>query len=65
MINLSVPDMSCNHCKATVEAALAGVDPTAKVVVDLATHRVEVTTTATKAALIAALDGAGYAAQAV
>jgi hypothetical protein len=27
MITLNVPDMSCGHCKATVEKAVAGVDP--------------------------------------
>ncbi len=33
MITLSVPDMSCGHCKASVEAALAPL--TARVTVDL------------------------------
>ncbi|MFN3643557.1 MAG: heavy-metal-associated domain-containing protein [Gemmobacter sp.] len=57
---LSVPDMSCQHCKAAVEAAIARIDPAAQVTVDLAARRVTVTGTATPAALIAALDAVGF-----
>lgn len=57
---LNVPDMSCGHCKAAVEKAIAGTDAAAAVVVDLPAHRVEVTTAAAPAAILAALDAAGY-----
>ncbi|MFN3723093.1 MAG: heavy-metal-associated domain-containing protein [Paracoccaceae bacterium] len=40
MTLLSVPDMSCNHCKAAVESALAPI--AGAVTVDLTTRRVEV-----------------------
>ena len=64
MITLNVPDMSCGHCKATVEKAVAGADPAAQVAVDLTTRRVGVTSTRSTADLIAALKVAGFEATA-
>lgn len=64
MITLNVPDMSCGHCKATVEKAVAGVDPAAKVAVDLSTRSVGVTSTKSTTDLIAALKVAGFEATA-
>lgn len=64
MITLSVPDMSCGHCKAGVERAVASVDPAARVAVDLPARRVMVDTAAPAAALVAALDKAGFPATA-
>lgn len=60
MTTLSVPDMSCNHCKATVEAALAAVPEAGAVTVDLTTRKVQVAGPAPAAALLLALDTAGY-----
>lgn len=60
MTTLSVPDMSCNHCKATVEAALGGVPQVGDVKVDLTTRKVEVTGPALADELLKALDAAGY-----
>ena len=57
-----VPDMTCNHCKATVETALGSVPQAGAVKVDLTTRKVEVTGPAPAAELIKALDEAGYAA---
>jgi len=57
---LSVPEMSCGHCKATVERALAGLDAGAVVAVDLARRQVAVTTGQPAAAVIAALSAQGY-----
>ena len=62
MTRFSIPDMSCGHCKATVEKTVAGLDPAARVAVDLTTRHVDVTSTSTPEALIAALKGAGFAA---
>jgi copper chaperone len=64
MITLEIPEMSCGHCKATVEKALASVDPAAAVTIDLPGRRASVQTGAPTAALIAALDAAGFAAHA-
>ncbi len=59
MITLSVPEMNCGHCKASVEAALKPV--ASQVEVDLAGRRVQVGGLSPEAA-IAALDQAGFAA---
>jgi copper chaperone len=63
-MQLSVPDMTCGHCKASVETALAALDPAAKVQVDLAARRVAVDTSASAAQVIAALQDAGFEATA-
>ena len=60
MTQFSVPDMSCGHCKATVEAALAAVPGAGAVAVDLTARQVDVVGTAPVDALLAALDQAGY-----
>ena len=60
MTTLSVPDMSCNHCKATVEAALDAVPQVGVVKVDLTTRKVEVTGPALAVDLLQPLDAAGY-----
>lgn len=65
MTLISVPDMSCGHCKASVEAALARLPDTAPVAVDLTTRRVEVKGAAQPAAILAALDAIGFPAAVV
>jgi copper chaperone len=60
MTTLSIPDMSCGHCKAAVETALAAVPGTGVVTVDLARRQVEITGDAPLPVLVAALDAAGY-----
>jgi copper chaperone len=59
-MKLSIPDMSCGHCKAVVEKAINGQDPAAKIRVDLETHEVEVDTKVAPAPIIAALSEEGY-----
>lgn len=63
MIKLSVPEMTCGHCKATIEKAVAGVDPAARVAVDLATHSVEISSRVDTPTLIGALKAEGYEAR--
>jgi copper chaperone len=60
MTTLSIPDMSCGHCKATVESALGAVPQAGAVKVDLTSRTVEVTGPAPTAELLKALDAAGY-----
>ncbi|MCU0825892.1 MAG: heavy-metal-associated domain-containing protein [Tabrizicola sp.] len=60
MTTLSIPDMSCGHCKAAVEAALSSVPGTRDVKVDLASRSVTLGGTALIPDLIAALHEAGY-----
>jgi copper chaperone len=60
MTRLSVPDMSCGHCKATVEAALAAVPGTHDIVVDLGARTVSVAGDVPVEVLMSALDSVGY-----
>ncbi|WP_428541422.1 heavy-metal-associated domain-containing protein [Profundibacter sp.] len=60
MTKLNVPDMTCGHCKAAVEKAVASVDADAKVAVDLETRTVEIDTNGDMAAIMAALKEEGY-----
>ncbi|MFM2354390.1 MAG: hypothetical protein RLZZ528_126 [Pseudomonadota bacterium] len=62
-MKLSIPDMSCGHCKAMVEKAIHSVDAGATVEVDLAGHTAQVETRAAAADLLAALKGEGYPAE--
>jgi len=57
MTRLSVPDMNCGHCKASVEAALTPLG--ARVSVDLPARQVDVEGIAPEAA-IKALDAVGF-----
>lgn len=65
MTLLSVPDMSCGHCKASVEEALARIPGTAPVTVDLPGRQVEVGGSAAPDALVKALDEIGFPARIV
>lgn len=60
MTVLSVPDMSCGHCKASVEAALKPIAD--RVEVDLPARRVRAEG-ASPEALIAALAAVGFPAR--
>lgn len=61
MTTLNVPDMSCGHCKASIEAALAPLAGT--VTVDLAKKQVTVPAASDPARLIAALEAIGFPAE--
>ncbi len=63
MTLLSVPDMSCGHCKASVEAALAPLPGMAPVEVDLAKRQVRVAGPADQA--MTALEAIGFPARQV
>ena len=60
MTKLNIPDMTCGHCKAVVEKAVASVDANAKVAVDLDTRTVEIDSSADMGAILAALKEEGY-----
>lgn len=64
-LKLSVPDMTCGHCKMTVEKAIAAQDAEAKVTVDLAAHTIAVESAAPLQTLLRALAEEGYPAQVV
>ena len=60
MITLKVPDMTCAHCVAVITKALRELDPAAVIGFDLHAQQVQVDTIHSPAALLAALDTAGY-----
>ena len=60
MIELTLPGMTCGGCARGVVAAIKAVDPTAEVVTDLATHKVQVTTKADTELMKKAVMDAGY-----
>ena len=60
MLVLSVPEMSCSHCIATIEKAVKSVDPVARLASDLAGKEVSIETSADPAAIEAAMSAAGY-----
>lgn len=62
-IELNVQDMTCGACVKHVTAALSPLPGVEAVEVDLQAGRVWVSGTPDNAALIAALDDAGYPAQ--
>ena len=65
MKEFHVPEMSCGHCKATIEKALLAADPDAGVEVDLEARRVKVSGVGSTEEMLAAMKSAGYEATAV
>ncbi|OYX41993.1 MAG: hypothetical protein B7Z02_14025 [Rhodobacterales bacterium 32-67-9] len=62
-MKLSIPDMTCAHCKAVVERTVIELDSRADVVVDIAAHTANITTTAAPEAILSALKAEGYPAR--
>ena len=60
MLDLQIPNMTCGHCVRAVTEAVQAVDPAAKVVIDLPTHKVQIETKAATAQMLARLAEAGY-----
>ena len=62
MTTFHIPDMSCGHCKATVEQAIKVLDPEAQINFDMEARRVALDSTMGAEKVQAALAEAGYAA---
>ncbi|WP_054009143.1 heavy-metal-associated domain-containing protein [Cypionkella psychrotolerans] len=60
MTLLSVPDMNCGHCKASVTEALTALPGTKAITVDLTLRQVEVEGTPSAESLLAALNEIGF-----
>lgn len=60
MTTFLVPDMSCSHCKATIEKAVSAADYAARMEFDLAAHLVRIESGLTTAKLAETLEEAGY-----
>ncbi len=61
-MKFNVPDMTCGHCKASVETAIKTLDESASVAVDLATKTVEVASKANASTITEALAAKGFSA---
>ncbi len=61
-LSLDVPDISCGHCKASIEEAVAAVDGVTSVDVTIDTRTVDVrfAEPATRDAVVAAIEATGY-----
>jgi copper chaperone len=60
MQTFSVPDMTCGHCKASVEQALSALPGAGKITVDLAAKLVTTEGQTPSATILAALDDIGF-----
>ena len=60
MTTYAIPDMSCGHCKATVERTVLQLDPAATLAFDMPARQVSVTSSQDSATLQDALRAAGY-----
>jgi copper chaperone len=56
-----IENMTCGGCARSVTKAIQSVDPAAEVKADPAAHNVDVTTSAPRDRLVAALTEVGYA----
>jgi copper chaperone len=65
MPRFSVPEMSCGHCKATIETALLEADAGAELSFDMTAREVEVDSTLDADEVIATMKEAGYEASAL
>lgn len=63
MLRYQVDGMTCGHCVQAVTKAVKAADPAAEVSVDLPTKKVEVTTSADRSHVAAAIREAGYTPQ--
>lgn len=63
MIELTVADMTCNHCVQAITRAVGAIDAKAKLTFDLPSHRVRVTSDAAPGAICQAIEDAGYTVQ--
>lgn len=60
MLEFEIQAMSCGHCVKAITSAITALDPAAKVLAELPTHRVRVDTTLPRAQVEQALRAADY-----
>ena len=60
MLDLTIPDMTCGGCARGVTQAVKSVDPAAELLIDLDSHKVQVKTAASAAAIKSAIVEAGF-----
>lgn len=62
-MQFQIDTMTCGGCVRRVTAAVQSVDSDATVTANVGEHRVDIQSTSTQQALIAALENAGYPAK--
>ena len=60
MIDLTISDMTCGGCVASITRVVKGLDPDASIDADVATRRVRITSLIDTEAVVAAIENAGY-----
>lgn len=60
-LQLTVPNMNCEHCKMTIDAALRGLEGVEDVKIDVSSRQVQVVGTLSPETAVAAIEKAGYA----
>lgn len=65
MTTFHIPDMSCGHCKATVEKTIKVLDPAADIDFDMDARQIALDSTTPAAHVQSALAEAGYPATSV
>jgi len=60
MTKFHIADMSCGHCRATIEDAIHAIDADAKLDFDMEARNLSLATVADMAKVQAALAAAGY-----
>ncbi len=60
MITLTIDDMTCGGCVASISRVVKNIDAAAIVTADVATKRVNVETNSDASAVIAAISAAGF-----
>lgn len=63
MVTLNVTGMTCDGCVRAVERIIKAQDPQANVTINLGSGRVEAATSAAPAALVEAIEAAGFGAK--
>lgn len=61
MQTFNLPTMSCGHCEKKVRETIAGLDPNARVIVELSTRTVSVESVMDRESIADALKAQGYA----
>lgn len=61
MTLISIPDMSCGHCKAAVESALGPISQSVEI--DLEKRQAKIDTTRPENEILATLDAIGFPAK--
>lgn len=60
MIELTINDMTCGGCVASITRVVTGLDPAATVTADVAARRITIDSPLATDAVVAAISDAGY-----